>query len=236
MNEPRLEAALAGSWNQVQRRLQIEPASLTCATMGIQASNLILAAPDNGPLELTGTLKYQADAARIRQWFADPGKRSPWQLAGQLHGTAELHHAAGMLRGELSTELSNLAVVDASGQQFQEPRIQLLARANYEQQARAVQLEQLELTSGTLTANVTGRTAPVERRQQRGPQRANQLRPGTPGRAVAAMAGAGRPHHRARLVAGLVSRTVHPGRRSGRRRAELGFGRRVWAATWDAAS
>ena len=161
INEPRLEAALAASWNRAERRLQIEPASLTCATMGLQASHVTWAAPAGGPPDVAGTLNYQADAARIRQWFADPAWRPSWQLAGQLHGTAELHQAAGLLRGNVATEVSNLAVVDASGQQFQEPHAQLLARANYQPKGRILELEQLELTSGTLTSNITGRVAPV---------------------------------------------------------------------------
>ncbi len=161
INEPRLEAALAGSWNPSQRRLQIEPASLACATLEIQANHVILATPENQPMDVRGTVKYQGDAERIRQWFAEPGKRSPGQFAGQIHGTAELHQAAGLLRGEIAAELSNLAVVDASGQQFQEPRIQLAARGNYQPQARQLQLEQLELTSSMLTANVAGRVGPA---------------------------------------------------------------------------
>jgi hypothetical protein len=161
INEPRLEAAMAGSWNQSQRRLQIESASLACATMELQANHLILALPDNQPGELRGTLKYSGDAARIRRWFADPGKQPLWQFAAQFHGTAELHPVAGMLHGETTAEVSNLAVVDASGQQFQEPRIQLLARGNYQPQAHIMQLEQLELTSSMLTTNASGRIGPV---------------------------------------------------------------------------
>ena len=161
MNEPRLDAAAAGSWNQSQQRLQVEPASLTCATVAIQANHVVLATPEKGPRELAGTLKCQGDAARIRQWFSDPAKRPTWQLAGQLRGAAELHPAAGTVRGEVTAEVSNLAVVDSSGQQFQEPRLQLAARGNYHPQAGVVQLEQLDLGSGMLAANATGRIAPV---------------------------------------------------------------------------
>jgi hypothetical protein len=161
INEPRFEAALSGSWDRGKRSLQIEPASLACATLGVQASHVTYSAPAGGSLDATGTLTYQADAARIRQWFADPARRPSWQLAGQLRGTAELHQAAGLLHGELRSEVSNLAVVDASGQQFQEPHVQLLARADYQPKGRIVELGQFELTSGTLTTNTTGRIGPA---------------------------------------------------------------------------
>ena len=66
-----------------------------------------------------------------------------------------------MIRGETTTELTNLAVVDASGQQFQEPRIRLVARGDYNTQTSVVQLEKLELTSSVISAGAAGRIAPV---------------------------------------------------------------------------
>jgi hypothetical protein len=161
VNEPRLEVTLAGSWDRSRGRLQVEPASLTCATLGLQASHVTYSAAAGGPPDVAGTLNYQADAGRLRQWFTDPARRASWQLAGQFHGTAELHRAAGLLHGELHSEVSNLAVVDASGQQFQEPHAQLLARADYQPKGRIVELGQLELTSSALTTNITGRIAPA---------------------------------------------------------------------------
>ena len=161
MNEPRLDASVAGSWNQQQRRLRIEPASLTCATAAIQANNVVLAMPEKGPMELAGTLKYQGDVARLRQWFSDPAKPSTWQLAGQLSGTAQLNQTAGVIRGETTAEVANLAVVDRSGQQFQEPGIRVAGGGDYTNQTGVRQLERFELSSDALAANAAGRIAPV---------------------------------------------------------------------------
>lgn len=161
MNEPRLDLTAAGSWNQKLRRLQIEPGNLTCATAIVQANNIVVAVPEKGPMELAGTLKYQGDVARIRGWFNDPQKPSTWQLAGQLSGTAQVHQAAGVIRGETTNDVTNLAVVDSSGQQFQEPRARLVARGTYNNQNGLIQLEQCELTSDVLAANMAGRVAPV---------------------------------------------------------------------------
>lgn len=161
MNEPRLDVAATAAWNQQQRRLQIEPGNLTCATAIVQANNIVLAVPQKGPMELAGTLKYQGDLARIRAWFGDPQKPSTWQLAGQFGGTAQVHQSAGVIRGETTNDVSNLAVVDASGQQFQEPRVRLVASGSYSDQDGVIQLEQCELTSDVLAGNIAGRVAPV---------------------------------------------------------------------------
>lgn len=161
VNEPRVDLTAAGSWNQQQRRLQIEPANVTCATAIVAANNVVVAMPANGPMELAGTLKYQGDAARIRAWFADPQKPPTWQLAGQLNGITQVHQAAGIISGETTNDIANLAVVDSSGQQFQEPRARFVARGSYNNKDGQTQVELCELTSEVLAGNIAGRVAPV---------------------------------------------------------------------------
>jgi hypothetical protein len=118
--------------------------------------------PEKGSPEISGDIKYQGDIARIRQWFSDPAKPSTWQLAGKLSGAAQLRPAAaGAIHGELATDVSNLVVVDATGQQVQEPRIQLAAGGDYNRQTGAMQFTRCELSSDALAANVAGRVAPV---------------------------------------------------------------------------
>lgn len=163
VNEPKLDAGAAGSWNQAQRRLRIEPASLNCATMAVQANHVVVAMPEKGPMEMAGALKFQGDLARLRQWLGKAGKASPWQLAGQLVGAAELRQTNGVIHGETTTDVTNLAVVDASHQQFQEPRLRLFARGQYDTKAGVTQLEQFAISSesNVLSAKASGRIAPV---------------------------------------------------------------------------
>jgi hypothetical protein len=161
MNEPKLDASLVASWDPSKRRLQITPATLTCATIAIQANNVALAVPEQGPIELSGSLKYQGDAARLRQWFSDPAQPATWQLAGDLNGAATISQSGGTIRGETTTDLTNLAVVDRSGQQFQEPRMRLVAKGQYDNQTTIVQLEKFELTSSVVAAGAVGHVAPV---------------------------------------------------------------------------
>ena len=122
VNEPRVDAAVAGSWNQQQRRLQLDPASLTCATVAVQANNVVLAMPDEGR---DGTGRH----AQL------PGRRGPAaamvqqsrQAAHLATGRATPRHGAIAADGRRRSTAKppptwlNLAVVDATGQQFQEP-------------------------------------------------------------------------------------------------------------------
>ncbi len=161
VNEPQVVLNAVGSWNQAQRRLQVEPATLTCATIGIQANNVVVAVPETGPMELAGTLGYQGDVGRLRQWLSNPAKPSSWRLAGQLKGALQVRQAAGVIHGETTTEVTNLAVVDQKGQQFQEPLMRLTARGDYTNASGVLQLDQCELTSDVVAASAKGRIAPV---------------------------------------------------------------------------
>jgi hypothetical protein len=161
VNEPRVDVAVAGSWNQQQRRLQLDPATLTCATVAVQANSFVLAVPDGAAMELAGAINYQGDVARLRQWFSGPAKPLNWQLAGQLRGAAQLRQTAGAIHGETTAEVLNLAVVDATGQQAQEPSVRLTVGADYNPQAATLQVQQVELVSDAVNAKVAGRVAPV---------------------------------------------------------------------------
>ncbi len=161
VNEPQLIVNAAGSWNAAERRLNVEPATLACATLGVQANNIVAAMPENGPVELTGTLAVQGNVGRLRQWLSKPAQRPTWQLAGQLKGTVQVRQAAGVIQGETTTELTNLAVVDQKGQQFQEPLVRLTARGSYSNASGLMQLEQFQLQSEAVAASAVGRIAPV---------------------------------------------------------------------------
>ena len=82
VNETRIEGTAAGSWNGQQRRLQIPAATISCAPRPSAAKDIVMALPAGGATELTGTVNYQGDAGRIRQWFADPKLPSPGDLPG----------------------------------------------------------------------------------------------------------------------------------------------------------
>ena len=157
VDEPNAELVLSGGWHRQQRRLQMEAATLTSSAVSIQANQVVLAMPEDGPIETTGLLKYQGDLQRLLRWFADPKATPTWRVAGELAGTAQLSQSAGLTHAQLDADVGNLTVTNSSGEQFREPRVRLVARGDYEHRAKLVRLEQLELSSGTLGANATGR-------------------------------------------------------------------------------
>ena len=110
----------AGSWNEQQRRLQLPSAAIMLrrhrgrwqdarndADRRWQKTSHGRAA---GPMELAGTLSYQGDAGRMRQWFADPkaavalaSGRTTQRLgrvaADRRRGAWRNHHRTGQPRG-----------------------------------------------------------------------------------------------------------------------------------------
>ncbi|MEN6557525.1 MAG: DUF748 domain-containing protein [Thermoguttaceae bacterium] len=160
-DESQLDVTLVGAFDRVGRRVQIEPASLVCPSVMVLMNNVVLAVPAQGPVQLSGAVKYQGDAARVRRWFAAANQPSNWQIAGQVNGWVQMRQTGDTISGETVNEVSNLAVVDASGQQVQEPQVRLVARGSYDNRTRAMQIDQCELNSSALAANAAGRVAPA---------------------------------------------------------------------------
>ncbi|HEY4720950.1 MAG TPA: hypothetical protein VII92_03835, partial [Anaerolineae bacterium] len=163
LEEPKIELSAAGSWNQRQYRLQLAPAALACTSVALQADNFVMAMPtsassirlsssksaepQNGPFELSGTIKYQGDLGRLQQWFADRTKPPAWGLGGQMTGNAQFKQSAELVQYETAAEINNLTVLDSAGGRFQEPIIRLAARGDYETRSGLVRLEQAQIAS-----------------------------------------------------------------------------------------
>jgi len=98
MQEPELEISAAGSWSQQQYRLQLAPATLATTSLAVQADNFLMAMPQNGPFEISGTVKYQGDLGRMSQWFADRTKPPAWAMSGQMVGNLQFKQAANLIQ------------------------------------------------------------------------------------------------------------------------------------------
>lgn len=165
IKEERVDVTLAGSWNQEQRRLLLPLAKLVCSTAAVEAKNVIVSLPATGTMELAGAISYQGDVGRIRQWFIDPAIKTPWRMAGQLQGTANLQQTAGVVRGTTMAQIANLAMIDSTGQQIKEPMVQLVAQGDYDTKSQILQLSRCELTSSAITAAAAGRINQVGGRE-----------------------------------------------------------------------
>jgi translocation and assembly module TamB len=180
IQEPEIELSAAGSWNQRQRRLQLSQAALAAAGLALQADAFTVAAPQNGPFEISGTVKYQGDLGRISQWFADRNKQPTWAMGGQFTGNLQFNQTTDLIKIEAAADVNNLVVADSSGEKFQEPLIRLIARGNYDSKAGLMQLEQAQIASSFVAAGIAGRYAQVEKRVAKADGRHNDERDSSP--------------------------------------------------------
>jgi hypothetical protein len=160
VREPKTELTLAGRWDAKARRLELENAGVSCASIAAQAKSFVCALPPRGPVELTGTVTYQAALDRIRGWTAaDPKNPPSWRVAGRLGGKAEFQQTAGLITGRIDGLVSDLDIVHASGQRYQEREVRFVGQGNYNDASRLVHIEQAELTSATVRCALTGKVA-----------------------------------------------------------------------------
>ncbi len=166
MQEPEVELSAAGSWNQAQYRLQLAPAALATTSLAVQADNFLMAMPQNGPFEISGTVKYQGDLGRLSQWFADRTKPPSWAMGGQLVGNLQFKQASNLIQYEAAADVNNLVMADSSGGKFQEPLIRMSARGDYETHSGLIRLEQAQIASSFVAAAAAGRYAQVDNQSQ----------------------------------------------------------------------
>jgi hypothetical protein len=157
IDEPRVEATVAGTWDQQRRKLQVDSVTLSSATAVVQGKNLTLALPATGPVEVVGVLNYQADIARVCQWLLDRTQPRAWSVGGVVVGNANVQPERGGLAGQIDADLTNLTVTDAAGTPFTEPRVHLTARGAFDPAAKLLRIERAELTSAALAMNLAGR-------------------------------------------------------------------------------
>jgi len=159
LDEPSAELLFCGSWEGQPRRLKIEPASLTGNDLLLQADQLVLAMPEKGPFELTGTVKYQGEIHRLHQCFIDEKKPPQWRLAGKLDATAQLTQSAGLSDVQVDANVANLLVLLPSGQRFDDPQVHLAARGQYEHANGTLRLDQAQLDCDLINGDLAGQIA-----------------------------------------------------------------------------
>ncbi|MEE8451319.1 MAG: DUF748 domain-containing protein [Thermoguttaceae bacterium] len=156
IKEAYLDLSGSGSWDRAAHRLQIDPISLTGSGLAVQGNNVVLAMPEDGPMEVTGGIGYRMKLGRLTDWFADPEEATPPKISGELTGTAQLRPSAGLVGVQVDATITDFQVVLASGEQFHEPEVRLVAWGDYQPQEQALRLAKLQLSSQMLTADAAG--------------------------------------------------------------------------------
>ncbi len=154
--EPNLQLELTGGWDRRQRRWQVDSAVLTSESLAIQADHLLLAMPEDEPLELNGALTYRADLQTLIRWFADPNEEPTWQITGNLDGSAEIGHADEAITWKLDADILELMMAATGGKAIREPAARLVVSGDYRHDSQTVRMQHIQLRCGTVAADAEG--------------------------------------------------------------------------------
>ena len=159
IDEPNVELTVSGGWSQQQRKLHIEPGSLSAGSLLVEARGVALAMPADGPLSLAGRLKYRGDIQRLSQWFAEKDTPPKSAVAGEFAGTANVQQTGDLIAAQIDADVVKLSVTGVGSEPFREPRVHLVASGDYHQQTGVLRLEQANLTSSMMGLDAKGRIA-----------------------------------------------------------------------------
>jgi hypothetical protein len=166
VQETHAELVASGGWDSLQRRFDLQSATLASSGLSGSTAGLVVALPTSGPAELAGTVTCQTNLERLQQWMTSTAQPSTWRMGGQLTGKIEMRPSPAGAAIQVDASVANLLVANQSGQQFQEPQVRLVGRAAYQSQSGALVVEQAELTSGTVGVSGTGQYASKENKDQ----------------------------------------------------------------------
>jgi hypothetical protein len=155
--EPTLRLALAGRYENVARRLLLERVKLDSGTLALEAGNVVVAMPTEGPIELSGNVAYGANLARLQSWITPPGTPPTWQAHGQLQGSGQVKQTGELISGQLDTTVKQLLLQSATGKRFQESEARLIVRGSYERSARQLKLDEILVATTAVGVRGTGK-------------------------------------------------------------------------------
>jgi hypothetical protein len=161
INEPRAEFAGDAHYNLATGEFAAQSAQFVTSTVSIATKDVRYA--NNG--QLAGAGAFRADLARLAAWRATPGKPAAYLPAGQFTGNVRFAQQGGRVTGELVANGENLILTSTTrtpasptgGQPvWQEPKLTIRGNTNYDASTDRLTLDQFQIQSNTLQANVTG--------------------------------------------------------------------------------
>ncbi|MGD9723292.1 MAG: hypothetical protein AB7O59_18335 [Pirellulales bacterium] len=163
ITEPKVSAKLSGTCDVAKRRLELTSASFKAGSAVATVDRVVLASTAQG-WTLDGKSHVEGDLNQFARWRQDPRAPTAWQASGRLVGDTEFKHTAGTTTGRLEGAVDQLVIVDtarpvARGAQpatWQEPRVTLAARGNFQHVDGQLNLEALQVASNALRIDATG--------------------------------------------------------------------------------
>lgn len=160
--EPSVQLTTTADWDRSKGQVKLRNLALSCTSLALEGNNLALDLPPND-LRLAGTIKYQGDLERLRQWLPRTTAEPTWNVGGRVVGSGNVDHSGNSARAALDATIDGLVLVDAGGQRITEPQVRLVVRGVYDRAKGEVQFEECSLISSSLTVQAGGRMAGVGR-------------------------------------------------------------------------
>lgn len=155
--EPSLEVQTTARWQAEAGRIELKETHLTCATLALHLPTLALTPDAKGGLAMGGNGTVQGDVARLQRWLQDPPPALDESLRGALGGRISVQTAGTAMTADLDLVVQNIALGAPSAPSWQEPRVQLFARACYDSAGDAVQVEQMKIATSVLSCTAAGK-------------------------------------------------------------------------------
>ncbi|MCH8922040.1 MAG: hypothetical protein IIA67_02690 [Planctomycetes bacterium] len=110
--EPHVDLRLAGQWEFASGNLKVHSADLQSGVLSVASKDFSIGHDEAGRWQLAGGIQFQADAARLQNWFSE-GRKTPaaYELAGRLSGELQLASRDGPTSADLEIVAEDMLLV-----------------------------------------------------------------------------------------------------------------------------
>ncbi|MCC7475974.1 MAG: hypothetical protein IT425_11300, partial [Pirellulales bacterium] len=167
ISEPRVEFTGDAQWNGGSGEIASGSAQLVSSSFSL-ASKGVRYVPSppgtHGISQLGGAAAFRADLARVAAWQAPVIASTKYTPAGEVTGNLRFAQQGDRVSGELAATANNLLLRATTNSPstpvtqtiWQEPQLTLRGITNYDATADRLSLEQFQVQSNTLQANIVG--------------------------------------------------------------------------------
>ncbi len=174
VNEPVLKIETKGSFDRATGALVLPDSTVVSTSVALRGSqiNVTTTSPTT---QVSGTIDYRGDVARIASMFNDPRQAATRRITGEATGRATVRHLGQATTCELTSDISNFdyavpaaqnanPVVQAShtdggrwNSLWHEPKLKLGATLGYDGAAGTVDITHLEAAGDTASLAARGK-------------------------------------------------------------------------------
>jgi hypothetical protein len=181
LDEPQAELTGTAAWQRASGKIDLPLVSLKGTAIIARLNNFALVSTANSGPQASGNATLQGDLATLARWLQDPLVPPSRRIAGQLSGQAEIALGDGASQATLNAVIDQLQVVEVPAPalpqsatllgpaaapkaplSWQEPRLTLAARIDYDAAHDQMRITQGELAGKNLQAQINGNISGIE--------------------------------------------------------------------------